>query len=196
MKREKKNMFEKRFEFSLNLLLSNGGRRIDVGKLHYRGATARRLYDRLKTTLDLLGIKYENPKDTMLLRVPTDEQIKSEQEWLNSLGSMSGIRTLRPQLLAQVQLGYDYTNKAQKMQADLSAISVMRGKQLHSAILDDLTTLAAKDDHMDALRNTYMQQMLLAAKCNYGSLLQNIVDNRAKEIDVVEFAREVTKSHP
>ena len=192
MKREKKNMFEKRFEFSLNLLLSNGGRKIDVGKLHYRGATARRLYDRLQTTLDLMGIKYESPKNTMLLRVPTDEQIKSEQEWLNSLGTVSGRQIPRPQLFAQLQTGYDYTKKAQKIQSDLSAVSTMQGKRIHRVVLDD----TALDDHMDALRNTYMQQMLQAAECNYGSLLQNIIDNRAKEIDIVEFAREVRKSHP
>ena len=192
MKREKKNMFEKRFEFSLNLLLSNGGRKIDVGKLHYRGATARRLYDRLQTTLDLMGIKYESPKNTMLLRVPTDEQIKSEQEWLNSLGTVSGRQIPRPQLFAQLQTGYDYTKKAQKIQSDLSAVSTMQGKRIHRVVLDD----TALDDHMDALRNTYMQQMLQAAECNYGSLLQNIIDNRAKEIDIVEFAREIRKSHP
>lgn len=193
MKREKKNMFEKRFEFSLNLLLSNGGRRIDVGKLHYRGATARRLYDRLQTTLDLMGIKYESPKNTMLLRVPTDKQIKSEQEWLNSLRAVSGRQIPRPQLFAQLQTGYDYTKKAQKIQSDLSAVSTMQGKRIHQVVLDD----PALDDHMDALFNTYIQQqMLQATKWNYSNLLQSIVDNRAKEINIVEFAREVRKSHP
>ena len=78
MKRTKEDMFAKRVEYVLNLVLNNGGKRIDVAKLHYRGAAAKRLFDTVKSSLQMMGIEIRTVPDTMMIRVPTQKQLKAE----------------------------------------------------------------------------------------------------------------------
>ena len=78
----RENQFEKRFQFALALLLKSNKNYIDVGKLHYRRATAKRLYDRLIVTLDLMGIQYYNAKGSMLIRIPKPEELEEDKKKL------------------------------------------------------------------------------------------------------------------
>lgn len=195
MNRTKENMFEKRFQFALALLLKGNDTYIDVGKLHYRGATAKRLYERLKSTLDLMGITYYNAKGSMRMRVPKPKELedgtKMKSGWNPAIDAtwlqhIQGIQIKRPVAMTgivEMKSGMSYSPTGRRAGKSTMA-QMINPRPIKSQVMDDM---------IDALRTNIHQQMLTmdneACEQFFGSYVARIwAEELIKKIDADSFA--------
>lgn len=162
MKRTKENMFDKRLNYVLTLLMTNGGKTIDIAKLHYRGTMAKKLFEAVRSSLDLMGIEYKNVKGTLYIRVPTEGQLRSEIElaayfdtpmgkrnWYQ--GMVQSLKVNRPHAFGIIKIADDhivdaltYGTGISKMHVgmdygtkDKSSAAVLVGKTINSIVFDE-----------------------------------------------------------
>lgn len=138
MKRTKKEIFADKVERTLQLVLNNNGAVIDIGKLHIRRKSARKILESVKNTLDLMGIKYKNIKDSMYLAVPTQAQLEIEKA--NAL-SVNSLLAQWPQYFSPRQHGKSYFAGISLGTKDASVDAVIQRKKIHTMIMDDYSKI-------------------------------------------------------
>ena len=115
----------------MQLVLNNDGAVIDIGKLHIRRKSARKILESVKSTLDLMGIKYKNIKGSMYLGVPTQAQLEKEKANAATVNSLLNFTRGGRQSGKSYFSGIDFGSK------DKNAIAQIQGQKIKFIVMDD-----------------------------------------------------------